>query len=692
MILKRIRVKNFRSIREATVEVSGQMAIVGGNGAGKSTILRAIDRFYGQSTNVELDDFFSRRVDEPIEIGLTFTSFNDTEREMFKTRIHGEEMTVIRVFDAGGGRNNGRYYGATSQHLPFHGIRSVEGAQASRTAYNELRITGSIYETLPPVARADQIAPALAEWEAQHSGLCELARDDGQFFGFTNVAKGALQKATAFVLIPAVRDASADAMDARGAVIARLLELVVRSAIQQRREIKDFQARISTEYRELTDPERLTELGGLSDDLTTTLKLFYQDAAVLLRWQPVEEFAVPIPAADVSLNDDGFVGPVDHKGHGLQRALILTLLQHLAKATSVEDVLPLVETPGSIVAAEETTVTEITEAEVAAAPAAPPAHHTLPGLILAIEEPELYQHPTKQRHFAKVLTQLSSGELLGVARQTQIVFATHSALFISMDRFDEVRLARRIKEPDQQHKECRLTYSTLADVARRLEVAYGHDEGTFTADGLRARLHVINAEIAEGFFADLVVLVEGASDRAAIMAAAALAQVDLESLGIAVLDVDGKNNLDKPLAIFSSLEIPVFLIWDCDRKPDGAIGHLDQNRALQRLAGVSQENVMDAATVIATSYACFETKLEDIIRNEIGAAVYQAQLERVKELFGIQQGKDVQKAPFAMRELLSGAAAAGHSSQTLSLIVETIVDLRCDSPEPADETISEATE
>lgn len=32
-----------------------------------------------------------------------------------------------------------------------------------------------------------------------------------------------------------------------------------------------------------------------------------------------------------------------------------------------------------------------------------------PDLILAIEEPELYQHPTKQRHFARVLDALSSG-------------------------------------------------------------------------------------------------------------------------------------------------------------------------------------------------------------------------------------------------------------------------------------------
>jgi predicted ATP-dependent endonuclease of OLD family len=102
MILKRISVKNFRSIRDATVDVGHQMAIVGGNGTGKSSVLRAIDRFYAQSTTVEADDFFGRQLNQQIEIALTFTNFNEVEEETFATRIHDEEMTVVRVFDACG--------------------------------------------------------------------------------------------------------------------------------------------------------------------------------------------------------------------------------------------------------------------------------------------------------------------------------------------------------------------------------------------------------------------------------------------------------------------------------------------------------------------------------------------------------------------------------------------------------------
>ncbi len=168
MILKRIDVRNFRSIQEVSINLGPELAIVGGNGTGKSSLLRAVERFFGQSTSVELDDFFARKTDLPIEIALTFTEFTDTERESFASRIHNNEMTVVRVFEATAGKNNGRYYGATVQHPAFSDIRSAASAGPMRAAYNQLRDQGGIYADLPAVTRGDQIPSALAGWEAAH--------------------------------------------------------------------------------------------------------------------------------------------------------------------------------------------------------------------------------------------------------------------------------------------------------------------------------------------------------------------------------------------------------------------------------------------------------------------------------------------------------------------------------------------
>ena len=651
MILKSVRVQNFRAVRDAHVDFGAHTAILGGNGAGKSTILKAIERFYAPSTTVEGDDFWGRHLDQPIRISLTFTDFNTDEMERFGERIESQEMTVTRVFEAGGGRNNGRYFGTTRQYPPFAEIRGLQGAVERRQRFNS--IAGDL--GLQQARTVGEVDDRMAAWEAEHPEGCEQRTDDGQFFGFTNVARGNLQKSTSFVFIPAVRDASADSIDARGAVIARLMELVVRSAVQRRADVRNFQQRVTNEYRELVDPARLPELEGLAGGLSGTLRDYYADATVALRWRPPEDFAIPLPTAEVMLEEDGFEGPVDRKGHGLQRAFIVTLLQHLAKAGSADANLPI-----PIEQLEREQPEGLADSEP----------YVLPGLILAIEEPELYQHPTKQRHFARVLHRLSNGSLPGLATRTQVMFASHSPLFVSLDRFDEVRLARRHAPQAGAERECRLRNSTLDKVAARLEVANAVAPGTYSGEGLRSRLHIVGAELAEGFFADAVVLVEGVSDRAALFAAATVEGADLEAAGIAVLVADGKSKMDRPAAIFIELGIPTYVVFDCDA---GSEEEVAANRALQRLMG--EEHVVDCASRVTANYACFEHKLERQLRHDLTPDVFNAQLRMVQEAHHIRRD-DVLKTPSAMTDALQSAALLGYRSRMLKSILDAVLEMR----------------
>lgn len=657
MRVRRLAIKNFRSIRNEVIHIGSQTALLGPNGAGKSTILRALDRFYGSSTQMDPDDFFGRNYGEPIEIALTFDTFSELEREQFASRIQGEEMTVVRIFEAGA-RNTGRYHGMSSQHPPFAAIRGMDGtATQKRQAYMALRAEGGIYADADAATNAEQLSDGMAKWETDHPEHCEPTLDDGQFFGFSNVAKGLLSKASTLVFIPAIRDAALDAADAKGAVIAQLMELLVRSAVQRREDVRQWQSDAAQKYKELVAPENLTELRDLSGKLSETLQVFYRDAAVELQWKPADDFSVPLPTADVLLNDDGFEGPVDRKGHGLQRALILTLLQHLAVA---------VATKSGEEAEGEAAGSPDEEVAVGEAAAAAEPEVQMPGLVLAIEEPEVYQHPTKQRHFAAVLSNLSSGALPGVATDMQVVFASHSPLFVSTDRFDEIRLARRALTEGQEFKECRCVTATLEAVAQRLERIWAKAAGAYNAEGVRARLHIINPEVAEGFFATLAVLVEGPGDKAAIMAAADLAGVDLAGRGIAVLPTNGKNNIDRPAVIFEALGIPTYVVWDCDNGTEG----VETNRALCRFGGLAEPDLFDAQTRVEPSFTCFENKLESILEAELPSL--QDCIDEVREGFGIAKKDEVLKSAFAMREVLSRAGAKGHQSGTLGALVNAI--------------------
>lgn len=218
--------------------------------------------------------------------------------------------------------------------------------------------------------------------------------------------------------------------------------------------------------------------------------------------------------------------------------------------------------------------------------------------------------------------------------------------------------------------------SDLAEVCHILEQAFGEPEGTQTPEGLRGRLHVVGSELAEGFFADLVVLVEGPSDKAALLATGEATGFDFTAAGIAIAVADGKTGLSKPAAIFRAFGIPTYIIWDCD------LGNVDDkvehNRALQRLVGISDANIFDHQTKVGANFAAFEVDLETTLAAEIGGALFNEKIEEARNEYGLSRRRDVCKSPVAMSSALRRAAAEGQKSATLASIIVAIENLRHD--------------
>ncbi len=626
MQLERARIKNFRSLRDIEVGFGAHTAFIGGNGAGKSSILKAIEKFYSTSKICDADDFFGRDQGQPIEIELTFHQLSDQEAASFEGRVRDGKLVVTRIFD--GGASSGRYHGAVPQIPDFVAIRSQSAATPKRAAYNALRENNPLYADLPNAGSAAAVDQALLDWETAHPAQLVLLPDDGQFFGFQNNSRGKLQRHTSFVFIPAVREASADAADGKTSVIGKLLELLVRSQILQRPDVQAFKAQMTEAYQALVSAENMPELGTVAGTLTADLRGLYQDAEVALNWREIGEMPVPLPMADVFLKDDGFGGPVDRQGNGLQRAFIFTLLQHLARTAVPE--------------ADDAGAGDV----VGGSSDGPAVVAEAPTLILAIEEPELYQHPTKQRHFAEVLRGLSSGTLPGVQGHTQIIFGSHSPMFISMGKADEIRLTRRSACADSALKQCSLQALDLGIVAQKLERGWDKPAGSYSAQTLMPRLHILGAELAEGFFANGVILVEGRSDKAALTATARILGVNFEAAGIAILSAEGKANLDRPYVIFHELGIPTFLLWDCDQNLPEAKRTPAIDLALSKLAKPDQVfNDAPTEDLVSDCYAHFGKTLEHRLKEDINPDIHAACLAAACEPFGVHPSNDTQKIP-----------------------------------------------
>ena len=650
MIVKALHVKNFRSILDERIDCDNLTVLVGRNGTGKSSFLRALEIFYDPKAAVTAEDFYAEDTIKEIEIVVTFTDLGTEEESLFAPYLDGNGLIVARIFSVTA-KKSGTYHGMRFQNPDFTEIRTAGGKPEIRNKYSEVRNLPK-YSALPTARNADQVEEELKKWEAANPGSCTRMRDDGQFFGFTEVGNGYLGRHTRFIHIPAVRDASDDATEGKGSCVTEIMDLVVRRTLASRKDFVALKDETQIKYREIMDPAKLTELSGLQTQLSDTLRYYAPETNVSMEWAKLVDIDFPLPKAEVKLNEDGYKSSVQRTGHGLQRAFILTMLQHLVAAKGVE-------------AATEKDFSSEAEIPEKGEP-------QLPGLVLAIEEPELYQHPSRQRHMASVLLKLSHGTIPGVAKRTQVLYSTHSPLFVGLDRFEQIRLLRKADDVAGKPRVTKAIKAELDAVAEEIWVAGGSQGSKYTAETLRPRLQaVMTPWVNEGFFADVAVLVEGEDDRAAVLGVATSMGHDFDSDGISVIPCTGKNNLDRPLVIFRRVGIPVYVIWDGDQGEKDA--KAEENRRLLRLLCQTEE---DWPCGVWDRHACFKTELETTLSEEIGKDLFNRLLSEAQGQLGIRKKKDALKNPVVLQRIVESASVEGKTSATLKGIVEKIVALR----------------
>jgi len=657
MIIKALHVQNFRSIKDETLECDKLTALVGPNGAGKSSFLKALDMFYTVIASYTEDDYYAKDTTEDILITITFTGLAEEEKKLFQKYVEGGDLTVEKEMKWPPGKGSQKYYGTSLQNSEFDKFRKAQSAKERKEAYEELRAL-SKYSELPKWTKQDDATKKLKEWEESNLDTCTRQRDEGQFFGFKEVGEAHLERYTKFLLIPAVRDASEDAAEGKGRVLSEIMDLVVRSVLAQREDVKKLQEDTQKKYEKITEPSNLIELKTLEDSLTDTLRTYVPDTQVNLTWLKAENIEIPMPKADIKLVEDNYPSPVERTGHGLQRAFILTMLQHLAVAQA-----PMQESGD-----EKQPITD----NAAKVEPLSKGKIVMPNLILGIEEPELYQHPNRQRHLSKILFKLATGSIKGVAAQTQVIYSTHSPLFVDIERFKHLRILRKKLAENNKPKQTKVFHTNLDEIVKIIEKADGKPEGTYTGETLELRLKTLMTPwMNEGFFADVAVLVEGEEDRAAILGTASTLEYDFESIGISVIPCMGKNNIDRPTAIFRELEIPVYAIWDSDE--GGVDSKLEENYRLLRLFS---HEIEDWPEKITPSFACFKKTLQFKLQDELGKEFFDIAIKSCLKKYSITRKAQALKNPIIIQEILTKAKAESRKSVMLEQIVENIVALK----------------
>ena len=528
MRMTRVRISNYRSIREMTIECSPHLVLVGPNNHGKSNVLAAIE-FALSSSKPDSSDFFRCDDDCPCDlwVEITFGELTDQELTTFKKYVRRDRSFTVRKES----RRNG-----DAMDVAYHGyLQDPDEWWLKSSSIEELSTKDKLRELAPSTP---ELQPLLDKSGRVTKGEVEAVQDEyiathgdqitfeerletGHFLGAKNIAAGVLPE---FYLIPAVRDLSDETKIKAGTSLGRLVQRAVKEMAENDPKLAEAQKQLDGAVTSLcpprNDPSRAnTALGQLETQVSRELQDW--GCSVFIDVQPPSVDRLFELGTELRL-DDGVETLAEAKGHGLQRATLFALIRVWARVL-----------------------------HVAACEGGPTPRKASESLVFAVEEPELFLHPHAQRQFDAALRELAEDA------GHQVLLVTHSTHFVNLDYYKEI---------------CIISREDAANGSRVRQCTEDLFEGG-DRKSEKTRFHMavwVDPNRAEMFFARRVVLVEGETEKTVLPYLAERLKVLDPSTS--VIDCAGKHNLPLYMEVCKAFDLDYYVVHDEDPVPPDCKG------------------------------------------------------------------------------------------------------------------------
>jgi len=572
MKIQSVRIKNFRTLKDVTIPFDSVTTLIGPNGAGKSTVLRALDWYFnGKPGSLTEKDCSFGATDEDIEVQVTFSDLTEKDREALG-KYAPEGVTTFTAWKRRA-PDGSDVLSANAKGFPdFNAIKAAGGATAKKELYASLR--SSRPELNLPAANTGQaVEQAITTWESSNTDQLVDAPEalHTNFFGFNSGGK--MSGLFDYVLVTADLRASEESIDGKSSIIGRILERSIDRAAADE-DIAKIVEEARAKQQQVYEDKFKEQLDVITTQLNKVVTAYAPGRTVTV--SPVEvELKAPRTTFDVTVLDGTTETAVDRQGHGFQRTLLISALQLLAQsgAASAEGV-----------------------------------------ICLAIEEPELFQHPIQAQAFAKVLRSLTED----ADKRIQVTYATHSPYFLEARHFDQVR---RLTRSSDETPVVSVHYATVADVKAKLH-------GIVDADVVDRRLdHNVADQLSIALFANRALLVEGPTESSVFYGIGdRSAPGSLEAAGVSIVFVGAKTSIPLAHAILTSIGVPVYALFDADggfearakaknKKQEDMDkernNHATENRKLMRYFELPEEDFPSA--VVTDNAAIFVDHLETFL-------------------------------------------------------------------------------
>lgn len=603
MRLRNFEIRNFKGIQNASFDWEDIVTLIGENNSGKSTILQALQCFLS-GTQVRDDAlFFENASDEghAIELIGHFDELSQSELEAVavKGRLHVGQWIIKKRFWSEPGNGSGTktwkeaYFSFSAEEV-FAGWPNPDTTWAAFPAEYQNLIQGIPNRgTRPNATTREQLR------ELVHQQKPELITHADPTW-IPNPGGGGHWKSNAnsiiprFIIVKAVHDAADEAESKDASSYGRIVGLIVERKLMLRPEVVALKQQIQTVlglFRPDPDhPEsQAEEIRDLEARINTRLNEII-GGVVTIETSAPDLRPLLLPSTSLSIKDKaGGIGTsIDHQGHGLQRTLIMTLLQLLAE---------LQEDP--------------TAAATGDTPIGPPR-----AVILAIEEPELYMHPQMERKMRDALFRLASRP------SVQVICTTHSPVFLDMAQRHKA-IVRVVKDANG---EVRL-FQVLSDLFDGTDAHAEHDRLRLIA--------TFHPAVNEVFFAKRVVLFEEETTLTALERGAELLGIferhPSVRRDVTLVDCRGKPNIPMFQKVLNHFQIPYTVIHD-----------EDQGNPAEAARNQKIESLVHAPHGSNKRHMIGPTNIEGLLGHSAGKDKPYHALKRVEELYAA----NILPAPF----------------------------------------------
>jgi hypothetical protein len=379
-------------------------------------------------------------------------------------------------------------------------------------------------------------------------GYVQGALEKDLFYGAKNVSTAKLGQV---IYVPALTTADEQTKLSGPSPLREVLNFLIKKIVKS----SPSYAQLAESFQKLNDEAPgaegfLSELANPLNEVLAGWNIKVDLSINAVRPEDISKNLISFAFLDVSLVDASF--DLSRYGHGFQRTVIYELIRLAPKFQEAKE------------AKKKEFGPDFT--------------------IILFEEPEAFLHPAQQENMARQLRALGSDP------SQQVIVCTHSAIFVGKATTDIRQLVRFRREsgrtnlsqvseldqkklfvdgglllkalqafvsdpnvPDEKKKKAK----KLIEDPPQAEIAEAEERFRYQLwlDGERSAL----------FFADRVLLVEGASERALFNYLLSDAWIDLSHNRICVVDVLGKFNFHRYMSLLNAYKVPYGIILDDDK-------------------------------------------------------------------------------------------------------------------------------